>query len=150
MSDSLTQETRVLAVDLDAIWVEGVMETTCSSCKAKSGCGQHWLSKFTGQSYLRLELDDASHYQVGDRVSLSINANALVCASVIAYGLPLLMMIGSLLIAKPYLPSEVLAVAVAAVGFLLGAFLVRRISRGAYLLRYFQPKVTRLIQLQSV
>lgn len=142
---TLTQKTKIVALDDSSIWVESTAQSTCGGCKAKSGCGQHWLSKLSGKpSSMRIPTDNAHEYRVGDDVLLTVPANAVVLGSFIAYGLPLLMVIFSLVVFKPWLTQEWLAIVTAIVALVVGSLLVyvwgkyRRNS-------YFLPSVTRLL-----
>lgn len=147
MTGDITQKTRVVAVDSESVWVESSQESTCSGCQSKAGCGQHWLSKLSGrQPFMKIEAPLNHTHKVGDTVLLSINANSLVLASVMAYGTPLICMIAVLILGRPWLTSAGISIIAAAVAFLAGSVAVYYISRQSRLLRYFKPKIVQLIR----
>ena len=70
------------------IWVEGVQQSACNSCSAKSGCGQHSLSKL-GRP-VRLWVDTPEQFEIGEIVELTLPQGSLAASAAALYGLPLL------------------------------------------------------------
>ena len=89
---------RAIAVDSNAIWVETIRKTTCTSCNARHGCGQHLAEKYkSNQSHSYIRVTNNSGYTVReqDEVVIGIPENSLLKASMLIYFLPLLsMMLG--------------------------------------------------------
>jgi sigma-E factor negative regulatory protein RseC len=82
---------RVVAVEQGAVWVETIRKSTCSSCSAKSACGQGVLSQLGAgarRGYVRA-LSGLS-LQVGDSVVIGVREDLLVRGSLLVYLLPLL------------------------------------------------------------
>ena len=74
------------------IWVEAVQRSACNSCNARSGCGQHSMSKL-GRP-MRLWVNTEQKLQPGQQVVLSLPQGSLALSALVMYGLPLLGLIG--------------------------------------------------------
>ena len=79
---------RVTGLGKGGIWVEGIQQSACNSCSAKSGCGQHSLSKL-GRP-VRLWVDTQDSFEVGEVVELTLPQGSLAASATALYGLPLL------------------------------------------------------------
>ena len=79
---------RVTGLGKGGIWVEGIQQSACNSCSAKSGCGQHSLSKL-GRP-VRLWVDTQDSFEVGEVVGLTLPQGSLAASAAALYGLPLL------------------------------------------------------------
>lgn len=85
---------RVVSVEAGAAWVETVRKSTCSSCGARGGCGQHLIEKYkttNSHSYIRATIDNLPVHE-NDEVIIGIPENSLMKASMAVYLLPLLAM----------------------------------------------------------
>lgn len=88
---------QVVTVGVDHLWVETIQASTCASCVAETGCGQRLLSKLTGKSLgirVLLNADDKMLYRAGDVVHIGIPEDVVVKGSLLAYGAPLLGLLG--------------------------------------------------------
>ncbi|MEO0443485.1 MAG: SoxR reducing system RseC family protein [Pseudomonadota bacterium] len=124
----IVESAQVAAIDSDALWVETIQRSVCGRCSAKSGCGQSLLSRFGEKPiYLRVLLQQrpASHYQVGDNISIGINDNAVVKSALLSYLLPLSFMLVFMAIAHIYFAAEMPTITMAIVGIFLGGLFVR-------------------------
>ena len=127
----LTETGRVVAVDLDGLWVETIRQSTCGTCAAQQGCGHSLLNRITDgkRSYIRVlpGYRDPGDCSVDDRVRISIPEEVILRGSLIVYMLPLLCMLGGATAAVGLIPGsqDVLAALGAAFGFVLGVALVR-------------------------
>lgn len=77
------------------VWVEAVQRSACNSCHARSGCGQHSLSKL-GRP-MRLWINTEQKLQPGQQVVLTLPDGSLALSALAMYGLPLLGLIGGAL-----------------------------------------------------
>lgn len=125
------EEGRVVTVEQDAVWVETIRKSTCSSCSARNGCGQHLIEKYRSSkshSYIRATCSpslSALSLRENDRVVIGIPEAALVQASLLVYLLPLVSMIGSLWLASSLGLHDLVTALVALAGLGLGFIPVR-------------------------
>jgi sigma-E factor negative regulatory protein RseC len=108
-----------------------VRETSCGDCAARGTCGTEALGKVLGRRNVRLQLPRAFEVAVGDRVVIGLAEEDLVRGAGLVYLLPLLAMFGGGLLAELMtrltgLDSELLVVAAAVAGLLLGLGVARR------------------------
>lgn len=106
------------------VWVEAVQRSACNSCNARSGCGQHSLSKL-GRP-MRLWVEGGEHLQPGQEVVLSIPAGGLAMSALLLYGTPLVGLIAGMAIGQTQ--GDALAGALGVTGLVAGFILARRIS----------------------
>jgi sigma-E factor negative regulatory protein RseC len=116
----ISETGKIVAIEAEALWVETVQRSTCSSCAAQKGCGQGLMNKIADgrRNQLRVPLGDLSpeRFNIGDNVQLGVPEAALLSGSAVVYLLPLLAMIGGMLLAGSWGGGD----AAAAVGALLG------------------------------
>lgn len=127
----LTESGRVVGIETDGVWVETIRRSTCGTCSAQKGCGHGLLNRVSEgkRGYVRALPGEHSvnDYKVNDQVLISIPEEVILRGSFIAYILPLLSMLGGAMTAVHFLigQQDVLAVAGALVGLVLGFILVR-------------------------
>ena len=145
----ITETGKVVALKGSQAWVRTIRASACQSCSARSGCGQKVLASASGGRANQVLVDNAIGADVGDEVTLGIDEQALLGASVMVYAWPLLLMVtGSL--CGHYLAGGGDAGAVAgAVAGLAGGFLTCRNyqSRNA---GSYQPRLLRVNRIPSV
>lgn len=117
------------------VWVEAVQRSACNSCNAKSGCGQHSLSKL-GKP-MRLWVPGGEGLQEGQDVVLSMPDGGLALSALLMYGLPLLGLIAG---ATAGQQGGDVAGAVGAVAGLAGGFFAARLISARFQQRW-QPKL---------
>ncbi len=79
----------VKAVEGDMVLVEIVAESACASCAARSACGMSESS----EKQIEVHTREASNYAVGERCVVSVERAAGLKAVVLAYCMPLLVML---------------------------------------------------------
>lgn len=126
----IEEQGRVAAVDGDSIWVETIRNSTCTSCSARQGCGQH-LSDLnrkyrTDHAFAYIRVASQWSLSEGDRVILGIPESSLLKASALVYLLPLVMMMGALWLASLFGGGDAMLALAVAGGLLLGFLLVRK------------------------
>lgn len=89
----ITETGRVVALKDDQAWVQTIRQSACESCSARSGCGQRVLASATAGRANQVLVQNAVRAQVGDEVTIGIDEQALLGASLIVYALPLLLMV---------------------------------------------------------
>jgi sigma-E factor negative regulatory protein RseC len=94
--------------------------SACAECELSQGCGTGALGRLLGKRSKPLVIETDHILKPGDRLQLGLSESALVKASLIVYGLPLLGMLVAGLLAGFAAVSEALIALAAAVGFIAG------------------------------
>ncbi|UVE18778.1 SoxR reducing system RseC family protein [Pseudomonas sp. LS44] len=126
----IEQVGRVVAVDLDAVWVETLRKSTCSNCSANSGCGQGLMDKLgigARRGYVRALCN--LQLAVGDSVIIGVREDHLLRASLLVYLLPLLIFFAFAMFAQWLAFSEPLIIVCGLGGLALAGIVVRWYSR---------------------
>ena len=146
----LTETGRVVAIEDDGLWVETLKQSVCSQCSAQHGCGQKLLANVSPKSNMTFikafftQQSPAEVWAVGDQAVLGIEENALVVAALIAYGIPLVLLILGMLLGASSgfsLSVELNAALGALFGLSLGAVFVKYHARLTKSQLYFQAQV---------
>ncbi len=124
----------MVAVDEDGLWVETLQRSTCAKCSAKQGCGQQLLNKLSpsqNMTFIKALFTDSSRRHIwasGDTAVLGVNEHALVFAALLAYGLPLALMIVGIGLAGYWagaLSNDLYTAFGALVGLIIGGVVVK-------------------------
>ncbi|MFW5910957.1 MAG: SoxR reducing system RseC family protein [Thiohalospira sp.] len=121
----IEEQARVVERHGDRIRVEVERQSTCGQCSARHGCGTEVLSRYLGRRSVRLELDDTTGAEPGDRVVLGIAEAALVSGSAAVYLAPLAALAAAGL-AGETLAGEPGAILGGLAGLVAGLFWLRR------------------------
>ena len=103
--------------------------SACAGCELSQGCGTGALGRLLGKRSKPLVIETEHDLKPGDRLQLGLSETALVKASLIVYGLPLLGMIVAGLLAEFAAVSEALIALAAVIGFIVGFKLAAYLSR---------------------
>lgn len=87
----IEQIARVTRVEPGRVWVRAANGSACGGCVQKDGCGTAALSHSLPQR--ELAIDCPLPLAVGDQVKVAINDDQLVGATLLIYGLPLMVML---------------------------------------------------------
>ena len=127
----LTETGRIVALEADGLWVETIRRSTCGTCAAQKGCGHGLLNRMSDgrRGYVRVLPGNQAleEYRVDDQVMISIPEEVILRGSLIAYILPLAVMLTGALAAVNWLPgnTDLMALLGAAGGLAIGFALVR-------------------------
>lgn len=135
---------RVLSVDDGAVWVETVRRSTCGTCSARAGCGQHLLERLGArgrQGFIRAISGEV--HSVGDEVVIAIPESAVVRGSLWVYAVPLTGLFAGALLAQHGGLGEPGVIAAAFTGLAAGFGLVRWHSNSTRRDPALQPRVIR-------
>jgi sigma-E factor negative regulatory protein RseC len=139
----LEETARVIALKGGLLIAETESRSACSHCSS-GVCGTATVAKLFGVRRNRLVLENSLDARPGDRVVLCIGDDLLVRASVTAYLLPLLSMLGAAVLGDVLGTGEgfvgLLALAGLASGFLLVRWMIRRGSAQRY-----RPRLSRIV-----
>lgn len=73
---------------LRGVWVQGIQQSACNACSAKSSCGSHSLSKLGRTVKLWLVTDQT--LAINEEVIIGLPEGALAKSALMLYGLPLM------------------------------------------------------------
>ena len=114
------------------VWVEGIQQSACNACSAKSACGQHSLSKLGRKVKLWLETEES--LKQGEEIIIGLPEGALAKSAMVLYGLPLLSMlifaiigesIGAVDDGAGWLPADLSAIIFGVSGLVIGFALAK-------------------------
>lgn len=119
---------RIMAVEREGVWVETIQKSACGSCKAEKGCGQRLINKWdshTSYIWVLLEGRSSVDYQLGDEIQIGIPEEVITKNSLIAYLIPLLMLVITTAITHIQFANEAITITSGFAGLLLGGMIVR-------------------------
>lgn len=123
-SVTIRQSATVIRVDATQIEVEVCRPEACAACKAKSVC-----SEGGGQGKRMTLANDGQGYQLGEQITLVMRRSAGLKAVVIAYLVPVILVVAALLVFQTVQIKETVA-AISTLVLLGLYFLVIRLLRG--------------------
>ena len=126
----LTDSARVIRRDGRRIELELQRASACGDCELSQGCGTGALGRLLGKRSRPLVIETEQDCEAGDLVVLAIPEAALVRASLLLYGLPLLGLLLGGLGAAMFTVAEWLVVAAAGFGLLVGCKIAAQIAPG--------------------
>lgn len=100
---------RVVAIEAEKAWVETIQNSTCTTCSAKSGCGQRLLnSVFKGKRHLvEVSLKDFPEtVYLYDTVELTVDENVLLRGAFWVYLVPLICIIAGALFGQQWVAVD--------------------------------------------
>jgi sigma-E factor negative regulatory protein RseC len=125
----LTESALVTRRDGNRVELELQRGSACDHCELNQGCGTGALSRLLGRRSRPLAIETDKDCKPGDRVLLELPESALVRASLLLYGLPLLGLLLGVLLATLLAIPEWLVVSIAIFGLLTGFKLAARTTR---------------------
>ena len=119
----IQQQATVLAVNGKHVEIEVQRQTSCGDCSLSKSCGVGALGRLLGRRDKVIITNSELNLKRGDHILLGIPERGLLRASVLVYGLPLLMLFAAAMIAHLLIDrSEIAVVAFAVAGFLGGLY----------------------------
>jgi len=122
---------KILGIENDYLWVEGIQRSACHTCSAQQGCGQSLLAKLTAQPVrlkIPLEGRDAGSFTIGQDVTIGIAEHVMVRGSLLIYLLPLLLLLLGIWVGDRAFNNELAAIACGLFALLGGGFLAGKLS----------------------
>ena len=116
----ITEQAIVTRCDGRRVELELQRGSACAQCELNRGCGTGALGRLLGKRSKPLVIETDHVLKPGDRLRLGLSESALVKASLTIYGLPLLGMVMSGLLASFAALPEVLITLAAVAGFIAG------------------------------
>ena len=124
----ITESAIVTRRDGELVELELQRNATCGQCELNKGCGTGALGRLMGHRSKPIQLHTDRDLEPGDRVMLGLPESALVKASLMIYGLPLLGMVVAGILSALVTSSEFLVVVAAFAGFFAGFKFARIIA----------------------
>lgn len=116
----------VVAIEGRTVWLEPEQSSGCGSCAASSSCASKGIGTLASRlEARRFALENHANLEVGDKVVVGIQHDALVQGSFIAYGIPLATMWLAAAVAQSSAGKDIVTMAAMAAGLLLGLGLAR-------------------------
>lgn len=142
----ITEQGTVTEVWEGGARVATIKRSTCGSCAARSGCGQNLLHRVLGlKSDIAVTVpeDLSGRLNKGSEVEIGIAENAILIASLLTYGLPIIILVAFVALAEHWAPQ--LSILAAISGLASGYLLSKRLLCRFWLPSQFIPVVTRLV-----
>ncbi len=118
----------------------------CSRCAAGNGCGAGRFQNTRKRHVIDIEIPAGQSFLIGDDIELLVGSRSLLRAALLAYGLPLMMLLGTLTAYQFFsrTTDDLGGILWATAGLLVGCVLSRRILSGEFLSRQFAPLARRV------
>jgi len=144
----ITETGKVVALKGERVWVQTIRASACQSCAARNGCGQKVLAAATGGRANQILVTNTINARVGDEVTIGIDEQALLGASLVVYAIPLiLMVVASILGHHLSGGQDIAAMFSAAGGLALGFLVVRKLQRPG--ITDYEPRLVRVNRISS-
>jgi sigma-E factor negative regulatory protein RseC len=92
----IEEQVVITSISPTGAWVEGIQQSTCGSCSAKAGCGQHAMSQLGRKVTLWLPLADLPNKMTlreGQQVVVGLPEGAIMRSTTVLYGVPLIFLV---------------------------------------------------------
>ena len=144
----ITEQGTVIALKDGRAWVQTIRQSACDSCSARTGCGQRVLAAASGGRANQVLVENSVSAGVGDEVTLAIDEQALLSASLVVYAIPLtLMVLASILGHQLSGGSDLWAMVGAVLGLTVGFWGGRRLQSGRG--DRYQPRLLRVTRIAT-
>jgi len=115
----------VISVDADIAWMEPEQTSSCGGCASAKACGVKTGGLEGRLKARRFPMRNTADLRVGERVVVGIPEDALLRASLVAYAIPLLGMVGGSMVVNLTIGGDVATAIAAVVGLGLGILVAR-------------------------
>lgn len=117
----------VVGVQGRRIEIEVQRQTSCGGCALSKGCGVGALGRLLGRRSKPIVINSELKLRPGDHILLGIPDQGLLKASILIYGLPMLMLLIAAIVAQLVTNGSEVAISVLAVSGFLGGILLSSI-----------------------
>jgi len=108
-----------------------------------SACAHCGACLTVGDSEMEISLPNTLDAKIGDRVAVDLSPKRVVQASLLAYAVPLVLLIAGVLVGSKISDWAGLALGIAACG--IGYLILRIVEKKSAKKRSFQPRMTRIL-----
>ncbi len=134
----------VLSVEDGFADVETIRTSSCSSCRARHGCGHHTIAQVSSSNRMLMKAIDPLSVKVGQSVVVGIPEDTLLQASFWMYLIPLLGLVVGAVLPSLWNDESHLAVFFSIIGFVVGLLLARNKSKQESNNMDYYPKILRI------
>ncbi|MBF0562545.1 MAG: SoxR reducing system RseC family protein [Alphaproteobacteria bacterium] len=113
---------RVVSVEGGTAWLEPDQPQSCGGCKSSGMCGPGKSGLIKGR---RFSMSNEHGFRVGERIVVGVGEETLLRASLVAYAMPLVVMLAAAMAAQLMTNSDAAAVGAAVVGLGAGLLLAK-------------------------
>ncbi len=135
---------RVLAIEEGFADVETIRTSSCTSCRARHGCGHHAIAQVSSSNRMRMRAIDPFSVEVGQEVVIGIPEDTLLQASVWMYLIPLLGLIVGAVLPSLWGGGSGVAAIFSIMGLAGGLLLARNKSKQEMNNPDFYPKILKI------
>jgi len=135
----------VIGVGEQQLLLQTQRKSACHSCSVQSGCGTSTLAKVVGKRSSQFLVDKTLDVQVGDKVIVAVDENALVQGSLLIYLFPLIFMLMSGILAELVFINELVTILSVVGGFIFSMIVVRFVLSASRLRNTVQPHLVRRV-----
>ncbi|MGB7389650.1 SoxR reducing system RseC family protein [Marinomonas sp.] len=139
----------VLSTETGFAEVETIRTSSCTSCRARHGCGHHAIAQVSASNRMRMKAIDNFDVSVGQRVVIGIPEDTLLQASLWMYFIPLLSLVAGATVPSLWHASSGVSVIFSLIGFLSGLWLAKKKSQKEENNPDFYPKILRIETTQG-
>jgi sigma-E factor negative regulatory protein RseC len=140
---------KVLSIEEGFADVETIRTSSCTSCRARHGCGHHAIAQVSSANRMRMRAIDPLTVEVGQKVVVGIPEDTLLQASVWMYMVPLLGLVGGAVLPSLWGGESGIAVIMSIIGFAGGLLLARNKSKQEMNNLDYYPKILRIETAQD-
>lgn len=116
----------VVEVKDDLAWLVPEVGSSCGGCASASACGSKGIGTVASRlEQRRFQMANDAGLRVGDRVVVGIRENAVLRASITAYAIPLVTLLGTGALAQWVADNDFVTMAAMLVGLVFGLWLAR-------------------------
>ncbi|MCG7929036.1 MAG: SoxR reducing system RseC family protein [Candidatus Thiodiazotropha lotti] len=142
--EMLEESARVIGVVGDKIWIETESRSGCSQC-ASSNCTTSVVAKLFGVQKNKLLIDNGLEAKPGDQVVIGVPGRLIAKASVLAYLLPLVLMLAITLMGSALGINDGMQSLLALAGLSIGLLLVRWITNRGVSTPGYGPQLLKVV-----
>jgi sigma-E factor negative regulatory protein RseC len=140
---------RVLSIEDGFAEVETIRTSSCTSCRARHGCGHHAIAQVSSSNRMRMRVIDPLSVNVGQNVVIGIPEDTLLQASGWMYCVPLLGLVGGAVLPSLWGGDSNIAVVFSIVGFVVGLLLAKNKSKHEQNNLDYYPKILRIESFEA-
>lgn len=140
---------KVLSIENGFANVETIRTSSCTSCRARHGCGHHAIAQVSSANRMRMRAVDPFMVEVGQEVVVGIPEDTLLQASVWMYLIPLLGLVSGAVLPSIWGGGSGVAVILSIIGFAGGLLLARRKSKQEESNLDYYPKILRIASQEN-
>ena len=134
----IREQAIITGVKGDSFEIDILRRDSCDGCSLNKSCGVGALGRLFGRRSKPLIISSELNLKAGDHILLGIADQGVLMASLVVYGLPLLMLVIVATVVHVFIGgSDLLVAAIAAVGLFCGLLLSRMLVE-----KYYRAKLS--------